>query len=90
MSSAAWGVSSIPVGTTYITRRSHGYFTGVFYDLNQIYFILANLGSKVSIGSFVYVFVLIYSFSGGSISPLGGYGGPEKDQVLRFLDETIF
>ena len=37
----------------YITRHLRGHFTGVFHDLDQIYFILANLGSKVSIGSFV-------------------------------------
>ena len=37
----------------YIMRHSPGHFTGVFHDLNQISFVLANLGSKVSIGSFI-------------------------------------
>ena len=36
----------------YIMRCSRGHITGVFYDPNQIPFILANLGSKASIGSF--------------------------------------
>ena len=34
----------------YIMRCLHGHFTRVFRDFNQIYFILVNLGSEVSIG----------------------------------------
>ena len=53
-----FGFFHLPAGRSYfwlnyITRHSHGHFTGVFHDLSQIYFILANLGSKASIGSFV-------------------------------------
>ena len=48
------GFFHLPAGCSYfwlnyITRHLCGHFTGVFHDLNQIYFILANLGSKVSI-----------------------------------------
>ena len=52
-----FGFFHLPAGHLYFwlnyMRRSCGHFTGVFHDLNQIYFILANLGSKVSIGSFI-------------------------------------
>ena len=34
----------------YIKRHSRRHFTRVFHDFNQIYFILVNLGSEVSIG----------------------------------------
>ena len=53
-----FGFFHLPAGRSYfrlnyITRRSRRHFTGIFHDLNQIYSILANVGSRVSIGSFV-------------------------------------
>ena len=33
---------------------------------------------------------LFYSFPQGFISPFGGLGGPEEDQVLRLVYESVF